>query len=79
VLGTVNPIRAVTEIAYAAGPLSSSTACKRPRISPLTCRRSAVISARCPATQCTGRPASASSTDGASCSRRCPPTRKAAT
>jgi len=61
------------------GPPSSSTARKRPPISPLTCRRSAVISTRCPATRCTGRPASASSTDGASCSRRCPPTRAAAT
>ena len=78
-LGTVNPIEEVVRLAHRRGAAVSSTAHRPPRIARSTCRRSAAISMRSPATRCSARPASASSTDDWTGSRQCRRIRAAAT
>ena len=79
VLGTINPIAEIARRAHEAGALVLVDGMQAVPHLPVDVRRSTPTSTPGPGTRRTGRPASASSMAGASCSRRCRPSSAAGT
>ncbi len=79
VLGTINPVRQLSDAAHAHGAVAIVDACQYVPHVPTDVQRWAPTSSRSPPTRCAARRASACSGAARSCSTRCRPSSAAAT